>query len=542
MLRHIVLKALVFVLLAPLLAGAASKINIDSQTKGSLPLGRMSSIPGNSIVVNTTGSSTAPSTIVIGTSQLVGRGSSGNIAAITLGANLSMVGTTLNAAGGGGSSGFPAGAVGDIQTKVDASTFGSFTAVPACVTFLTVPTSANLRACLSDETGTGASYFVGGALGTPSSGTATNLTGLPLAGIVNATAASRLMGRQSGSAGAWQEITLGTNLSMSGTTLNATGGGGGSGDVVGPSSAVDSNVVLFDGLTGKLIKDSGSGLVNAGTLTDTRVCVYTASGTQIVCDTPKTGSGTNIVYATAPTIDAPVLSTKVNLPRVTAFPGSPSAGDTVIVTDDSAAGACDSAAGSSTTLCQWSGSAWVKLGDGGGAGGGDFSSNTSSSVDGEAVVFSGTAGKTGKRYTGTGIVKATSGVLANATAGTDYTTPTGTETLTNKRVNPRTGTTASSATPAINTDSVDLYSITALAANITSMTSSLTGTPVEGQKLLVWIKDNGTARTISWGASFQASSDLALPTTTTLGKYLYTSFMYNATAAKWFLIGKLDNF
>lgn len=44
--------------------------------------------------------------------------------------------------------------------------------------------------------------------------------------------------------------------------------------------------------------------------------------------------------------------------------------------------------------------------------GGDFSSNTSSSVDGEAVVFSGTGGKTGKRFTGTGLVRAAAGVLA----------------------------------------------------------------------------------------------------------------------------------
>jgi hypothetical protein len=41
-------------------------------------------------------------------------------------------------------------------------------------------TSAQLRSVLSDEVGTGAAYFVGGALGTPASGTASNLTGLPL--------------------------------------------------------------------------------------------------------------------------------------------------------------------------------------------------------------------------------------------------------------------------------------------------------------------------------------------------------------------------
>lgn len=46
---------------------------------------------------------------------------------------------------------------------------------------------------------------------------------------------------------------------------------------------------------------------------------------------------------------------------------------------------------------------------------GDFSSNTSSSVDGEVVVFSGTGGKTGKRATGTGVAKLTSGVLSAGT-------------------------------------------------------------------------------------------------------------------------------
>ncbi len=58
--------------------------------------------------------------------------------------------------------------------------------------------------------------------------------------------------------------------------------------------------------------------------------------------------------------------------------------------------------------------------DGSGGGGGDFSSNTSSSVDGEILLFSGTGGKTGKRATGSGLVKVTSGVFGTATSGTDY--------------------------------------------------------------------------------------------------------------------------
>jgi hypothetical protein len=54
-----------------------------------------------------------------------------------------------------------------------------------CATFLGTPSSANLRGCLTDEVGTGAAYFVGGALGTPASGTLTNATGLPVGGIAS---------------------------------------------------------------------------------------------------------------------------------------------------------------------------------------------------------------------------------------------------------------------------------------------------------------------------------------------------------------------
>jgi hypothetical protein len=52
-------------------------------------------------------------------------------------------------------------------------------------TFLATPSSANLVAAMTDEAGSGALYFTGGALGTPASGTLTNCTGLPNGGLVN---------------------------------------------------------------------------------------------------------------------------------------------------------------------------------------------------------------------------------------------------------------------------------------------------------------------------------------------------------------------
>ena len=107
-----------------------------------------------------------------------------------------------------------------------------------------------------------------------------------------------------------------------------------------------------------------------------------------------------------------------------------------------------------------------------------------------------------------------------------------TNTLTNKRITPRVSSETSSATPTINTDNVDAHSITALAADITSFTTNLSGTPTNFQKLLIRIKDNGTARGITWGTSFEAKG-VALPTTTTISKVLTVGFIYDSVTSKW---------
>ncbi len=73
-------------------------------------------------------------------------------------------------------------------------------------------------------------------------------------------------------------------------------------------------------------------------------------------------------------------------------------------------------------LKQYDGSAWIEYGSGEGTG--DVSSNTTTSVDGEVALFSGTTGKVIKRASGSGIAKITSGVLGTATSGTDYAPPT----------------------------------------------------------------------------------------------------------------------
>lgn len=112
--------------------------------------------------------------------------------------------------------------------------------------------------------------------------------------------------------------------------------------------------------------------------------------------------------------------------------------------------------------------------------------------------------------TDTTLSRSSAGVLA--VEGVVIPSISSTNTLTNKRVTKRVGTTTSSATPTINTDNVDEYYITAQAEAITSFTTNLSGTPTLGQ--LLFISVIGTAaRAITWGASF-ANGPVALPTTT----------------------------
>lgn len=106
-----------------------------------------------------------------------------------------------------------------------------------------------------------------------------------------------------------------------------------------------------------------------------------------------------------------------------------------------------------------------------------------------------------------------------------------TNTLTNKRVTLRVGSTTSSATPTINTDNVDLYQLTAQAVDITSFTTNLSGTPTDGDGLIIEI--TGTdARAITWGTSFEAST-VALPTTTVSTNKLTVGFVWNSATSKW---------
>lgn len=176
--------------------------------------------------------------------------------------------------------------------------------------------------------------------------------------------------------------------------------------------------------------------------------------------------------------------------------------------------------------------------------GGTLSGIVNSQLTNSSVTFNGqtvalgasgtiTANTTNALTIGTGLSGTSFNGSSAVTIAIDSTVATlsGTQTLTNKRVTSRVGSTTSSATPTINTDNTDMYGLTAQTVDITSFTTNLSGTPTNGQKL--WIYIVGTAaRAITWGASFE-SSTATLPTTTVTTNRLDVGFVWNSATSKW---------
>ncbi len=115
-----------------------------------------------------------------------------------------------------------------------------------------------------------------------------------------------------------------------------------------------------------------------------------------------------------------------------------------------------------------------------------------------------------------------------------------TQTLTNKFITPQlqsVGDAGGTLTPVSLTN--DMVIATALSQATTI--AAPTGSPVQGEKLIVRLKDNGTARALTWNSIYRAGTDILLPSTTTLSKTLYCAFIYNSTDTKWDLVGVVNN-
>ena len=153
---------------------------------------------------------------------------------------------------------------------------------------------------------------------------------------------------------------------------------------------------------------------------------------------------------------------------------------------------------------------------------------TSAALAASAVVLGGGAGAApATTTTGTGVVTAI-GNAVNTASG--FPTGSGTATLTNKRIDPRFSSTASTATLTPDISSFDKYNLTAQAVNLT--VAAPTGTPVDGNRLTICILDNGTTRTISWNATYTVIGT-TLPTATTANKMIYVGCIYNAANTRW---------
>lgn len=136
--------------------------------------------------------------------------------------------------------------------------------------------------------------------------------------------------------------------------------------------------------------------------------------------------------------------------------------------------------------------------------------------------------------TDTSLSRSAAGVLA--VEGVVIPSISSTNTLTNKQITPRIVSAASYTTDtgtSLNMDNLDIFVVTAQAGAL--LFNSPGGTLVQGQSLVIRIKDDATARALTWNAVFRAMGT-ALPSTTTLSKTMYMGFFYNSTDTKWDMV------
>lgn len=356
-----------------------------------------------------------------------------------------------------------------------------------------------------------------------------------------------------------------------------------SGGVTGPGTSTDNAIARFDGTGGATLQNSGVIIDNSNNVTGVATLnkitiTQPATGSTLTIEDGFTltvtanasiagthtgaSSGTNTgdqtnITGNAGTVTNATLTTALTVNTGTLTFIANAANNSVVTIGAGASSLSGANTGDQTTVSGNAGT--VTVADAGGdtttfvllgtAATGSLAPATDSGLTYNATSGVLTATGFAGPLTGdvTGNVSGSAGTVTGFTAGANILTGpalagvsatlANAETLTNKRITSRVLTFASDATPDVNSDLYDAVTITAQAAAITDV--NVTGTPTNFQKLIFRLKDNATARAITWGSDFEARG-VALPTTTTISKVLTVGFIYDTVTSKWGCVAVAD--